>query len=153
MNWLELKVPPLAVWLVCALAVVAAALVLPGPRLAFSGHRWLAAGLALAGAGVALGGVLAFRQARTTVNPLAPQRARTVVSAGVYRLTRNPMYLGLALLLLALVLWWADPLGLLAVAVFCAWMTQFQIKPEERALHARFGAEFERYRARVRRWL
>jgi protein-S-isoprenylcysteine O-methyltransferase Ste14 len=63
------------------------------------------------------------------------------------------MYLGLALLLLALVLWWADPLGLLAVAVFCAWMTQFQIKPEERALHARFGAEFERYRARVRRWL
>lgn len=153
MSRLELRVPPLAVWLVCALAIAAAANALPGPRLAFAGHRLVALALAAAGAGVALAGVLAFRRARTTVNPMSPQRASTVVRTGVYRLTRNPMYLGLAAVLAAMALWWADPLGLVGVAAFCAWMTRWQIRPEERALRQRFGVEFDRYAAEVRRWI
>jgi hypothetical protein len=72
--------------------------------------------LVLAGLGVALAGVLAFRRARTTVNPMAPQRATAVVRTGLYRLSRNPMYLGLALALLGLAAWGSSLTGYALVA-------------------------------------
>ncbi|WP_234026700.1 methyltransferase family protein [Melaminivora suipulveris] len=108
----------------------------------------LAAGLALD-----VWALLLFRRQRTTPSPLAPGRSRTVVQSGPYSFTRNPMYLGVALLLAALCLWLGSPLSLLAIAAFVAYITRFQIQPEERALRAKFGVPYEDYCRRVRRWL
>jgi protein-S-isoprenylcysteine O-methyltransferase Ste14 len=150
---LELRLPPVVLLVVCALAMLAvdrwlvgAAFVLPA--------RWLAA-LVFCGSGVAIAllGVRAFARASTTVDPRYPERANTLVVAGVYRLTRNPMYLGMLLLLTGLALYLANAAALGIVLLFMSYMTRFQIMPEERAMHKRFGASYEAYRSAVRRWL
>ena len=155
MSALELKIPPPLVAAAVAGCMYAAAVLLPAPVLALPpGVRvGMALALAAVGAGFDVAGLLAFRKARTTVNPLTPHRSVAVVSTGVYRFTRNPMYLGLALILLGLAVYLASPWALLGPLVFAAYITRFQIVPEERALQARFGAAYTAYRARVRRWL
>ena len=150
---LDLKIPPLAVWAVFAVAIAAAAHWLPSANLRLPGHQVLAVIVVLAGIAVALAGVVEFGRAKTTVNPLAPDKATSVVTTGVYRLTRNPMYVGMAAVLMGIALWWASLPGLLFLAAFCAYITRFQIQPEERALLARFGEEFTSYMSRVRRWV
>lgn len=152
---LEHKIPPPVVGLACAglawwlaHAAPALALQLPG-RLALG----LALILAAAGFALELWGLWTFRRHRTTPNPLAPERARTVVQTGPYRYTRNPMYLGVALQLLAWCGYLGNPLALLALAAFVAYMTRFQILPEERALAQRFGESYLRYLRSVRRWI
>ena len=155
MSALELKIPPPLVAAAVAGCMYAAAVLLPAPVLALPpGVRvGMALALAAVGAGFDVAGLLAFRKARTTVNPLTPHRSVAVVSTGVYRFTRNPMYLGLALILLGLAVYLASPWALLGPLVFAAYITRFQIVPEERALQARIGAAYTAYRARVRRWL
>ena len=109
----------------------------------------------LIGAGLlfVLAGGISFRRARTTVNPLKPEAASALVTSGIYRYTRNPMYVGFALWLLAWGLYLASPLVLLGVLGFVLYMNRLQIAPEERALGRLFGADFAAYRQRVRRWL
>ncbi|WP_245960776.1 methyltransferase family protein [Wenzhouxiangella sediminis] len=118
---------------------------------------WLRIGLAalllITGAWLAVAGVIEFRRASTTVNPMAPGDSSTVVDSGVYRYTRNPMYLGFVFVLLAWAVWLAAPWTLLGPAAFVAWMNRFQILPEERALVDRFGDDYRAYRERVRRWV
>lgn len=82
-----------------------------------------------------------------------PERVTSLVTEGVYRYTRNPMYLGLALLLLAWALYLSAWLGVLVVGAFVAYMNCFQIMPEEKALESRFGQDFLRYQKAVRHWL
>lgn len=96
---------------------------------------------------------MSFRRARTTVNPMKPDTASALVTGGIYRFTRNPMYLGDVLILLAIVVFFSHPLGLAGVVLFVAWMNLLQIPAEERALRARFGEAYDAYRARVRRWV
>lgn len=109
----------------------------------------------LAAGGVAFGlaGSLAFRRAGTTVNPLRPARASQLVVAGVYRISRNPMYLGLLLGLIALTVYLAAPMALSGPVGFGGYIDRFQIRPEERALEAKFGGAYADYKRRVRRWL
>jgi protein-S-isoprenylcysteine O-methyltransferase Ste14 len=102
---------------------------------------------------VAIAGAVQFRRARTTLNPMKPDSASALVTGGIYRFTRNPMYLGDVLILLAVVAFFSNPLGLAGVALFVAWMEFLQIPAEERALRARFGEAYDVYCARVRRWL
>ena len=148
MTSLELKIPPPVVAAVIASAMYVAASLLPPVHALPPGVRVFAA-LALAGVGFGfdMAGLLAFRKAKTTVNPLRPQRSSAVVTDGVYRVTRNPMYLGLVLILLGLAVFLASPWA------FGAFITRFQIRPEERVLAERFGAAYTEYCARVRRWL
>jgi len=112
---------------------------------------------ALIGAGIGIGvsfaGVWSFRKARTTVNPLEPSQATHFVSKGVYQLSRNPMYVGLACCLLAWAIWLSYLLTWIGIPLFIAYMTRFQIIPEERALRLKFGKEYENYCLKVRRWL
>ena len=120
------------------------------------GFRWAtltAILVAAAGAAIAIAGVIQFARARTTVNPLQPDAASSLVSGGVYRWTRNPMYLGMALVLLGWATYLSSIAALAVLPLFIVYITRFQIAPEERALEARFGAEFARYRKAVRRWL
>lgn len=109
--------------------------------------------LVLAGVAFDLLGLVAFRASRTTINPLKPERTSTLVTAGVYRITRNPMYVGMGLLLFAWAIFLAALPPFAGPVVFVLYITRFQIRPEERVLNEIFGEEYSTYAARVRRWL
>lgn len=147
------RLPPLAVAPLAAAITWLAARAAPSLDFDFPGRTALALLLVAAAASVGLAGVIEFRRARTTVNPLQPQRASALVTGGVYRHTRNPMYVAVATVLLAWGFWLGNALGPLGAVLFIAWMDRLQIPPEERALQALFGEEFSRYRSEVRRWL
>jgi protein-S-isoprenylcysteine O-methyltransferase Ste14 len=108
---------------------------------------------AVLGTLIAGAGILAFRRAGTTVDPMRPEKAAAVVATGVYRYTRNPMYLGLALVLFGWGVYLGAPWLLFGPAAFVLFITRFQVIPEERALLARFGADYATYQRRVRRWV
>ena len=153
MHRLELKIPPPLVFLACA--GIAWALRALAPGLAFS-RPWVsgvAASLAILGGAVAALAVSTVLRVGTTVHPHRPSRSTVVVTRGLYGFTRNPMYLGLALILTSFSLWLAHPLSLLSVPVFIAYITRFQIVPEERALLAKFGEPYTEYLKSVRRWI
>lgn len=150
---LSLRVPPVVVVLVIAVVQWLAANVLPRWPGDFPGRNWIAIALFALGSAVAVLGVLSFRRARTTVNPMDPSLTSTLVSNGIYRWSRNPMYLGFALWLLAWSVLLGSAFALLVVIPFVMWMNRFQIMPEERALQRQFGAAFEHYCEEVRRWL
>ena len=105
------------------------------------------------GQSIGIAGIVAFRRAKTTVNPIKARLASALVIRGVYRYTRNPMYLGLLLTLLAWAVFLANPIAVLWVVVYVLYITRFQIIPEERVLTSLFGAEYEAYKGRVRRWV
>jgi protein-S-isoprenylcysteine O-methyltransferase Ste14 len=115
----------------------------------------IAVALAIASVGgmVAMGAGVRFRRANTTVNPLKPQAASSLVTAGIYRYTRNPMYLGLLFLLVAWAVLLSSPFALLGPVALVSYISRFQIVPEERVLSALFGAEYAAYQSEVRRWL
>jgi protein-S-isoprenylcysteine O-methyltransferase Ste14 len=98
-------------------------------------------------------GFRAFGRAKTTVNPIKIQEASALVTTGIYRYTRNPMYLGLTLLLLGWAVYLSAPWAVLGPAAFVLFITRFQIIPEERILEAKFGAAYTGYRQQVGRWL
>ncbi|MEL7488854.1 MAG: isoprenylcysteine carboxylmethyltransferase family protein, partial [Pseudomonadota bacterium] len=124
-----------------------------GLNVQFPGQGVLAGALIVIGLTIELTSVAAFFRRKTTVNPLAPGKASALVVDGFYRFTRNPMYLGMLILLSG----WAVHLGsfinVFIAALFVVALTHLQIKPEERALSKRFGEDYEAYRKRVRRWL
>lgn len=153
MPTLELRIPPLALVAVFAVGIALVTVYVPLVVVPFPGHQYAAAALVLAGLLLALVGVVQFRRARTTVNPMSPAKASALVSSGIYRWSRNPMYLGMALLLLGVAASGSTLAGYFLVLAFCWFLTRFQIIPEERALLAAFGQEFAQYMARVRRWI
>lgn len=150
---LDNRIPPPIVAATTAALMLGTAWLLPFLGFGFELKTVLAIALACAGVAVSVAGVVQFLRAKTTVNPLKPEAASALVSAGIYKWTRNPMYLGMATVLLAWGIYLANIGALAAVALFVAYMNRFQIAPEERALQARFGGGFEAYRARVRRWI
>lgn len=153
MTTLELRIPPLLMTALFAAAMFGIAQGLPSLDFALPGRLAGAVVLAGAGIGFAAAGVAAFRHHGTTVNPLTPEAAQTVVSRGIYRVSRNPMYLGMLVLLAGWALWLANAAALPFLPAFVAWMNRFQIEPEERMLLAKFGPPFAAYLATVRRWL
>jgi protein-S-isoprenylcysteine O-methyltransferase Ste14 len=153
MRFLELKIPPPLVALLIGVAMWFAARLGPGLALPLAVRIAALVVLALAGGAIALAGDMAFKRAKTTINPLKPQNATALVTTGVYRYTRNPMYVGLALVVLGWAAFLGSAVALLGIVVFVAYITRFQIVPEERVLSAKFGADYSAYTSRVRRWL
>lgn len=152
MRFLELRIPPVALVVIFAAAMAALAYAAPAEILV-PGKLLVAVVLVLAGALVSLAGVVAFRRQKTTVNPFTPEQSSSLVGAGIYRFSRNPMYLGFFLALLGWCFYLANWASALLLPVFVAYMNKFQIQPEERALSERFGPEFVAYSRSVRRWL
>ncbi len=153
MSRLELKVPPVVVWIAVALLMWLGARRVPLLGIAWPQRQGVALGVAVVGAGIAVLGVRAFRRAKTTVNPLHPETMSVLVVGGIYRATRNPMYLGMLLTLTGWAVWLGDITPWLLWPGFIAYLNRFQIAPEERVLAAMFGDDFEMYRSRVRRWI
>lgn len=153
MTSLELKIPPLVLLVAFGMVAFALSLVIPSMTFTLAHSTDIAGALTVAGIGVALVGVIAFNRSGTTVNPTTPEKSQVVVSTGIYRFTRNPMYLGFALVLAGLATYLSNAASLLLLPLFVGYMTKFQIKPEERVLLGKFGAPFHEYMATVRRWL
>lgn len=115
MPALELRVPPLALVALFVVGIVLVTVYVPLVVVPFPGHKYAAAALISAGLLLALVGVLQFRRVRTTVNPMSPARASALVTSGIYRWSRNPMYFGMALLLLGIATWGTTLAGYLLV--------------------------------------
>ncbi len=135
-----------------ALMVLAETLV---PTLAFAvpGRAVVTTLLVAAGIVFGLAGLITFRRFATTVSPVRPEGTSSLVTTGIYRTTRNPMYLGMLFILVGWSIWLGHPLSLLGPPLFITYMNRFQIKPEERVLHNKFAEAFSSYTHRVRRWL
>ena len=153
MRSLELKVPPPAVALGIAVLMWLLSPVAPALGFAIPARLLVASILAAAGVITAVAGVVTFARAKTTVNPTTPQASSSLVSWGIYSITRNPMYLGLLLVLTAWAIFLSNPLPFLLLPVYMIYINRFQIAPEERALTSLFGREFAAYQSRVRRWI
>lgn len=153
MRILELKVPPVAMFLLFGVAMWGIAVTFPAAAFPLPGARIIAVALAGLGGAIGLAGVSAFRRHSTTVDPMTPARASAIVSNGIYRYSRNPMYVGLLLGLAGWAAFLANAAALVMLPLFVAYMTRFQIKPEECALLANFGSGYAEYMAAVRRWI
>lgn len=153
MKSLELKIPPPLVALLCILLMWYVQGFYPLSWLMSAWVLPLSIALALAGIAIAAIGAAAFRRAHTTVNPLHPEQTSQLVTSGIFQYSRNPMYLGMALVLLAIALYMADFSAFLGVALFVRFIGRYQVEPEERMLLEKFGDEFAAYQDQVRRWL
>ena len=156
MKYLELKCPPPFVMIIALMIAVIASqrnLEFILQQAAILENLVWPLLFAIAGAAIALAGVKEFKQRHTTLNPIHPERTSSLVTSGVYQLTRNPMYLGMLLVLLG----WADFLdSFLAFGgalVFFSYISAFQIKPEEDMMKEKFDQGFVQYCSQVRRWL
>ncbi|AEK24228.1 MULTISPECIES: methyltransferase family protein [Flavobacteriales] len=147
---LQLKIPPVIVLAVFASMIVAIPYIFPFDAFQSMG---LCIFFIVLGAMIALSGVLEFRKLSTTVNPTTPEKSSRIVDTGIYRFSRNPMYLGMATVLVGLVFGFGNYFSWLAVVGFVVYITQFQILPEERVLKQIFGKPYEEYLTKVRRWL
>ena len=108
---------------------------------------------------ISLGFIVTFSSARnfkkkdTTVNPMKPNETTKLVTDGFFKITRNPMYLGMLLFLLGLSIYNGLIVGLIFLPLFVGYITYFQIIPEESAMLELFGEEFKVYMKKVRRWI
>jgi len=151
MKWLELKIPPLLVALIFGALIWA----LPSPyEKSNSMVLYVLSGiLFFIGSMVSVLGVWEFKKQKTTVNPMSPQESNSLVIRGIYKFSRNPMYLGFFLWLLSLGIFLRNPFSLILAAGFILYMNYFQIFPEERVLADSFGEDYLEYKNSVRRWI
>ena len=150
---MRLLIPPPIYALVIVLLIWGVSNWFPALALDFPGKTFVAGIMIFVGLGFDLISVRRFFTANTTVSPLTPKKAEALVTDGLYRYSRNPMYLGLALILTGIAVWAGNWLGFLGVPLFVVLITQFQIKPEEEILLEKFGEPYGDYKMQVRRWI
>ncbi len=152
-NGMPIKIPPVLLALLFFGLGYIISFVTPHLQLQLPEWRIGAYVISIGGVMVAVLAVLHFRLARTSVNPFDPSKATELITGGVYQISRNPMYLGLAMGLAAWALFLGSPLALLTVPAFAFCMNRMQIEAEEQALEDRFGEAYRAYKKRVRRWI
>ena len=153
MKSLELKIPPPIVGLLVAVAMWRIATVSPSLDVTLLIRKVTTGALLLVSAAIAFPSFVAFLRARTTINSMKPKATSSLVTGGIYRFTRNPMYLSVLLILVAWAIFLSSAWALIGPVAFVLYINRFQIKPEERVLAAMFGEEYAEYKGRARRWL
>ena len=148
---METKIPPPLVTLVFALSIYFSRGMFPAVEAQYSSYFGIF--LLLLGFFILISAVRLFRKDKTTVNPLSPEQATTLVTDGIFKYSRNPMYLGMALVLSSIAVFFNIIGGIILVALFCAYITKFQILPEERAMRDLFSDDFDKYTKVTRRWI
>ncbi len=149
----RLRLPPPVIALITGWAIYSLHKYGVGPQLSVPFQAYIAVCIIAAGVLIEGASILAFFKAKTTVNPLRPHKASTLVVSGMNRISRNPMYLGMLLLLIGFTVYLGAATGFAPLILFVAYITYFQIKPEERALLYLFGDAYKDYQASVRRWI
>jgi protein-S-isoprenylcysteine O-methyltransferase Ste14 len=152
-----MRIPPLplmllvalGMWLIAAIDFPDAKLpdTEPAPRLA------LVAAMALAGLFFIAAAAISFRLAKTTLDPRDPSRTSALVSSGIFRYSRNPIYVGFVLWLVAWAIYLGDVYAFAPIPLFVFSMDRRQIVREEAHLRELFGQSYIDYCQRVRRWL
>jgi protein-S-isoprenylcysteine O-methyltransferase Ste14 len=147
------RIPPPAIALLAGLVMWGLQRLYPLGQWIVFPWNWLAVLPAAGGLIVASSAFRHFRHLGTTVNPMNPEKATLLVTDGVFRISRNPMYLGLLLLLIGWAIWLGSASVWIIPPAFLFGITLVQILPEERALSALFGARYAEYRREVARWI
>ena len=153
MNALALKVPPVAQVIITAAAMYGVSKMVPALTFSLNGSTGLAVGLGVMGMSLGVMGVTQLRKAQTTPNPQALEKVSSLVTSGIYGYSRNPMYLGLVLILLGWAFYLSHFLAFVLLPVFILYMTRFQIQPEEQMMARKFGKTYQAYLNKVRRWI
>ena len=153
MRVLELRIPPLVLVFSAALVMWLIGRWTPDWRFGVRAQILVAVAIASLGVIFCVLGVLQFHRAQTTINPMRPVASTSLVTSGIYRLTRNPMYVGFVLMLFGWAVFLGNPLSLLVLAGLIYYLNRFQVIPEERALVRIFGPEFDAYCRKTRRWI
>ncbi|MCJ8294489.1 MAG: isoprenylcysteine carboxylmethyltransferase family protein [Colwellia sp.] len=153
MKFLENKIPPPLVALVIAAGMWWLSTFTANIALTSTIKMSSVIGFIFVGAFFALAGAVSFRLAKTTVNPLKPDTASSLVTSGIYQFTRNPMYVGFVAFLFAWTCYLGSAWGIVLIGLYIAFIQRFQIMPEERALIKIFKDKFTDYKAQVRPWL
>ncbi|SGY91410.1 Membrane protein, putative [Moritella viscosa] len=153
MSILENKIPPPVITLLFAVLMWGISFITPNLTFSLALRLPLSLLIVVLGSFFCVAGVASFKKATTTVNPLKPEAASSLVNSGIYRISRNLMYVGFALFLLSWGVYLSSPWTILVIVGFVFYMNKFQIIPEERALTTIFGSEFTSYLSQVRRWL
>jgi len=153
MTALELKIPPVALMLVFALMMWLLSTYDASLSFFLPWRRAIALFVCCAGLAISLGGVVVFRRANTTVNPITPEATTSMVTSGLYGFSRNPMYLGFLIVLIGWAIFLSHLMAFALLPLFVLYMNRFQIIPEERVLSAKFAHHFTAYKETVRRWI
>ena len=151
MNFLSNRIPPPIVMLLFALLIWQ--LSDYSPMINFKGNLLIGTLIALCGLMIGFIAIKLFKKHSTTFTPIEPNRASKLITEGVYNFSRNPMYLGLLLILIGTSIANGVIIGIFIVPLFILYINIFQIAPEERALNEIFGEDFNTYKKRVRKWI
>jgi protein-S-isoprenylcysteine O-methyltransferase Ste14 len=150
---LELKVPPDVVWVLVAWLMWLVSQYTLHIGLPSVIRIGVAAVLTVVGVWLMVSARILLDESKTTWRPMTPRQASAVVSTGVYRLSRNPIYLGMLLVLAGWAVLLSSPAALAVSALFVVYLDRFQIGPEERALSDVLGQRYVDYLTTVRRWI
>ena len=153
MKAIELKIPPVAQFLVAMAGMWLLARYVPALAVDIPGRKVFVVLLFCLSGIVAVPAIVAFRSAGTTVDPRDPEKTTRLVVRGVFKISRNPMYLGLLLLLGAWAFYLSNLLAFAGLPLFVLAMNRLQIRPEEAAMLAQFGDDYRKYAEMVRRWI
>lgn len=153
MKTLELVIPPPVIMLTTALIMWLLSVFFPTFARDVINSYTGAVIVGLVGLGISVAGAVSFIRAKTTLDPRRPADASELVTSGIYRFTRNPMYLGILFMLIGWGLYLGNVLSLLFSIAFVLYIHPYQIRPEERLLQEKFGADFIAYKSKVRPWL
>ncbi len=148
---METKIPPPLVTLIFGLSIYFSRELFPIIEIKYSFYVGIV--LLLLGFLILISAVRLFRIDQTTVNPLSPKQATKLVTEGIFKFSRNPMYLGMACVLASLAMFFNIIGGIVCIALFCAYITKFQIVPEEKAMLDLFSEDFTQYKQTTRRWI
>ena len=148
---METKIPPPIVTLVFGLSIYFSRGIFQVVEIKYSFYFGIL--LLVLGFVILISAVRLFKKDKTTVNPLSPEQATKLVTDGIFKYSRNPMYLGMALVLGSIAVFFNLIGGIILVALFCAYITKFQILPEERAMRDLFSDDFDKYSKVTRRWI
>jgi protein-S-isoprenylcysteine O-methyltransferase Ste14 len=148
---METKIPPPLVTLIFGLSIYFSRELFPTIEIKYSFYVGIF--LLLLGFLILISAVRLFRIDQTTVNPLSPKQATKLVTEGIFKFSRNPMYLGMACVLASLAMFFNIIGGIVFIALFCAYITKFQIIPEEKAMSDLFSEDFDQYKQTTRRWI
>ena len=147
---METKIPPPLVTLIFGLSIYFSRELFPTIEIKYSFYVGIF--LLLLGFLILISAVRLFRIDQTTVNPLSPKQATKLVTEGIFKFSRNPMYLGMACVLASLAMFFNIIGGIVFIALFSAYITKFQIVPEEKAMLDLFSEDFDQYKQTTRRW-
>ncbi len=150
---MNLKIIPIAQVIIVAVSMLLIKLSISTGHIDGEWKLSLSALLSAIGIGLVFAGGNAFIKSKTTVNPMRPEDSSALVVKGIYRISRNPMYLGFVVILLAWGVFLGSALAFLMLPIFVWYIRTFQILPEEKALEDNFGENYKVYKSKVRRWI